>query len=174
MASPFRLPAGALTLLALPLAALTFGCEPSDPVWDLPCDQRPARSVIPGTGEGSFHVIDDNPLPIEYGSQGGQHIWVGVRIVGFGPEASVLFGIRDADDPDIVYSGPNTEHLELHYNSDAEASEAYGIYGYLDSGYDPETGESDSNPSGKRVVVWAQVGDACGETAEGETEADVQ
>lgn len=162
-----------LALLSLPLTLLALGCNTPDPTWALPCDQRPERTVTPGTGEGEFHVIDDNPLPIQYGDQGGQHIWVGVRLEGFGEHPTIEFGIRDAADSTLSYSGPNAEHLELHYNSDAEASEASGLFGYL-YGYDESTGEELPSPSGKTVILWADVVDTCGVTVHGETQASVQ
>jgi len=161
-------------LLFLPFAWLMVGCNPSDPVWDLPCGERPERSVLVGTGGEDFRVIDDQPLPIEYGDQGGSHIWVGVRLVGFGPQAAVQFGIVDADDPGTVYSGPNAEHPELSYNTEAVASEASGLFGFIEEGYDPETDMELPGPSGRNVVLWADVSDECGVLVHGETSAKVE
>ena len=54
---------------------MLVGCNYEDPVWEMPCDQRPQREIIPGTGEKRFHPADEKPLEIQYGSQGGSHIW---------------------------------------------------------------------------------------------------
>ncbi|MEZ4300216.1 MAG: hypothetical protein R3B70_35040 [Polyangiaceae bacterium] len=158
-------------LLSTPLLG---GCSEPDPTWDLPCEQRPAREVIPGTGEGSFETADDRELKQVFGSQGGSHIWVGVRVRGFGQSPVVTFGILDAEDPSIEFSGPNTEIAELHYNKGEDASEASGMYGFL-PGYDPETQMDLPSISGRKVVLWADVSDECSsEAVHGETLSQVE
>lgn len=161
-------------------AALVMGslsvvaCAPRDPVWDMPCADRPAREVEVGTGAEEIRSADGG-LYIENGSQGGQHIWISVRMRGFGPEASLKYGIHDAEDPSIVYSGPLTEHVDLSYDPEAEASEALGLYGYLTTRYDPITQEPLPGPEGKSVVLWAEVSDACSPDAVlGEATGEVQ
>ena len=142
-------------------AAYLLGCEPRDPVWDMPCSDRPARSIEVGTGGDAFVAADAAPIPIQYGSQGGQHIWVSLRLRGFGPEVTTTFGIDDAEDPSRIYSGPNAEHPELRYNAELERSEAIGMYGYLTTSYDPDTMMERPGPSGRQVTLWAEVADEC-------------
>lgn len=143
--------------LALPLA----GCAPQDPVWSLPCDERPAREVQVGTGDETFVAADAEYVPIQNGSQGGQHIWMAVRVRGFGPEASLAYGILDAMDPAIVYSGPNQKRTQLQYNPEEEASEKAGLYGYLTVRYDPDTQAELPGPEHRFVTFWADVSDDC-------------
>ncbi len=114
-----------------------------------------------GTGGYGFQAADVELIPIQQGSQGGEHIWVSVRLHGFGPEASISFGILDAADPKTVYSGPNQQHVNLSYNTEEDASEATGMYGYLASEYDPDTMMELPGPAGKKVILWADVIDAC-------------
>lgn len=142
---------------------LAAGCSPKDPVWDMPCSERPTQEVEVGTGELEFRPADSG-LHIEDGPQGGQHIWIALRLHGFGPGAAAHYGIYDADDPDILYSGPISQRLALTYNSEAEASEATGLYGYLNYLLDPATQQPYPGPSGKDVVLWADVYDQCTDT----------
>ena len=137
------------------------GCEPRDPVWDMACDARPKQAVEIGTGAGSFTALDGGPVAIQNGSQGGQHIWVSLRLQGFGPEVSATFGIVDAADASRVYSGPNSEHPELRYNAEMDRSEALGMYGYLTDQYDEATGNPLPGPAGKEVRFWVDVTDDC-------------
>ncbi|MFO0591277.1 MAG: hypothetical protein U0441_27265 [Polyangiaceae bacterium] len=150
---------GSYLFLAMP--ALLVGCDPGDPVWDMPCSERPAQAVEIGTGGEEFVAADAAPIPIQYGSQGGQHIWVSLRLRGFGPTVAASFGIRDALDPSRIYSGPNAEHPELRYDVKVERSEAIGMYGYLTTSYDPDTMMEMPGPSGKSVTFWADVTDDC-------------
>lgn len=160
-------------LLLLPFGLMAFGCSEPDPVWALPCDQRPEREVIPGTGEDSFRPVENKSVAPTSGSQGGSHIWFSVRLRGFGPEASVRFGIFDAEDSSIVYSGPNAEHVELSYNSQQDASEAAGMFAFL-SDYDYENDRPAPSPRGQSVIFWADVSDQCTEDpVHGETASKV-
>ena len=161
-------------LLLFGCGFLCVGCNQDDPVWELPCEERPAREVIPGTGEGSFEAADE-PLEIQYGDQGGSHIWFGVRLRGFGPEATVTHGITHSTDPALSYSPPGQERVELRYNSGEKASEASGMFAFLEA-YDPVTGFTTPVPSsGEKVVLWAEVIDECTpEPVRGETVAEVE
>lgn len=148
------------TLLFLLLAPTLTACVQKDPVWELPCEERPAREVIPGTGEDEFRSLDDNKASIEFGDQGGAHIWFAVQMRGFGPNASIEFGITDPADPGVVYSGPLFESQKLKYDSGEEASLATGLFAFV-YGYDETTMMESPDPSGKEVLFWAQVTDEC-------------
>lgn len=172
MASPPLHPFACLLLAASPLA---FGCSPPDPVWAMDCDARPEPEVVPGTGEGAFVHADEGPLVIQYGSQGGSHIWMGVQLRGMGgPEVTVQYGILDAADPTIVHSGPNAERVALSYDSAEETSETAGLFGYLYDQYDENTGEPLPGPSGRDVILWAEVSDVCHQGVRGEAPAHVK
>ena len=145
---------------SLPLAFPLAGCTQKDPVWELPCEKRPAREVLPGTGEGEFEALAEGPLSIEHGDQGGSHLWFSVRLRGFGPTATIQFGVTDPDDPAIVYSGPLLEAEKLEYNSGEDASEARGLYALLEE-YDSATMMPRPSPAGKKVLFWAEVTDQC-------------
>ncbi len=171
--SPKLRPALRLSLLTASLAAL--GCGSGDPVWDMPCADRPKQEVQVGTGDGEFIAAESGPIPIQNGSQGGQHIWMAMRLHGFGPEVSMHFGIYDAKETEILYSGPLTQHATLSYNAEAEASEVTGLYGYLNYLLDPDTQMPHAGPSGKEVVLWADVFDKCTDTVvHGESKGQVQ
>lgn len=160
--------------LVLLLAPVLTGCVEKDPVWDLPCEDRPAREVLPGTGEEEFRSLDDNPLFVEYGDQGGTHIWFAVRLHGFGPNATIQFGITDAQDPAVIYSGPLVEAQKLEYNAEEKASEARGLFAFLEA-YDEVSMTTRPLPSGKTVVLWADVSDECTpEAVHGEATGEVQ
>ena len=163
-----------LPALLLSTSALVFGCSPPDPAWSVACTERGARDVIPGTGDGAFVSVDEGEVPVQSGSQGGQHIWFGVRVKNMGgPEVTVQFGIVNAEDPTIVYSGPLAEREVLGYNAEEEASEVAGMYGYLQTAWDPNTDEPLPGPEGKAIVLWADVTDECG-TVHGESTAQVK
>lgn len=163
-------------LFLVMMGASLLGCEPRDPVWDMACDARPQQVVEVGTGAISFKEIGADPIPIQFGSQGGQHIWVSLRLQGFGPRVSATFGIDSVAEPSRVYSGPNSEHPELHYNVDADRSEATGMYGYLTDEYDETTGNPLPGPAGKEVRFWADVTDDCtgGDSVHAEAQGKVQ
>ncbi len=161
--------------LSLMGSLLAAGCASGDPVWDMPCSSRPKQEVQVGTGEVEFLPPDKGSIPIQNGSQGGQHIWMAMRLHGFGPEASMHFGIYDAAEPEILYSGPLSQHAMLEYNAEAEASEVKGLYGYLNYLLDPETQMPHAGPSGKDVILWADVFDECTDgVVHGESQGKVQ
>lgn len=153
--------ASSTILFSFSLALTLGGCAPQDPVWSMPCDERPAREVQVGTGEQTFVAADAEYIPIQNGSQGGQHIWMSVRVRGFGPEASLAYGIVDAMDPAIVYSGPNQKRTQLQYDPEEDASEKAGLYGYVTVRYDPDTQAELPGPEHKLVTFWAEVADDC-------------
>lgn len=139
---------------------LLAGCQKNDPVWEMACDERPAREVTIGTGEDEFIPLGKDKLQIQYGSQGGQHIWMSLRLRGFGPEITAQFGIFDTANPALVYSGPNTDTDELHYNEALDASETFGMFAVLDD-WDEATQMPMPSPSGQDVILWADVTDSC-------------
>ncbi|MBK8251406.1 MAG: hypothetical protein IPK82_01900 [Polyangiaceae bacterium] len=149
---------------ALPLTmvgcVLLAGCHKSDPVWDIPCDERPAREVLIGTGESEFIPLGKDKLQIQYGSQGGQHIWMSLRLRGFGPEITAQFGFFDTENPALVYSGPNTDADELQYNDTLDVSETLGMFAVLND-WDEATQMPMPSPSGHDVILWADVTDQC-------------
>lgn len=153
-----------VTLIGGMLAVAAVGCSPQDPVWALSCADRTERSVEVGTGQGQFVDADAAPLEKVFGGQGGEHIWMAVRLTGFGPTAQVTHGIRDAEN-DTEYSGPLQDTVQLHYNGAEDASEAAGMFGFL---------SFESDPSGRDVVLWAKVSDQCGVIAEGEANGTVE
>lgn len=157
-------------VLTLPLV----GCTPKDPVWEMPCEDRPAREVIPGTGEDQFVPLDQGPIPIEYGDQGGSHLWFSVRLRGFGPDAAIQLAVIDADDPAVVYSGPLLRAAKLEYNPNVERSEARGLFALLEA-YDDARMKPRPSPAGKKVLFMADVTDECTpEPVHGESAGEVE
>lgn len=157
------------TLLVLLSSMALWGCGPGvDPNLSPNCNERTHRSVIVGTGEEEFELAGSNVSTV-YGSQGGSHIWLGLRTKDMGPEINATFEIRDAAD-DTVYTEPLKLHLELSYNSDTETNDVAGITGFLQQCYDVDC----KSPEGRDVILFAEVTDQCDVPTTGETQTHVQ
>jgi hypothetical protein len=83
-------------LFAAAFASLAFasGCthviQPEGPTG------KPAFEV--GTGEGEFDTLGPSvAVPINYGIQGGTHIWFAARCKNLGPNAALTYSITDAN-----------------------------------------------------------------------------
>ena len=86
-----------VTLTALALAS---GCGPVDPIEPTPPAPFEPSGKLGfeiGTGDGSFKAIEPGAkVELQYGAQGGQHIWFSARCQGAGSPAKVRYSITDA------------------------------------------------------------------------------
>ncbi|MEP7124176.1 MAG: hypothetical protein ABJE95_24830 [Byssovorax sp.] len=170
----------------LTIAALTVGCGPGpDPALG-DCATRKAGSVIIGTGEDDFTPMPSAGVPINYGSQGGQHIWLGLSCQNLGPKVTVHLKITDVETGLELSQHGLAVAVDLEY--DGKGSDlAHGIYGYLGGGGDPTApdtsgsgGASTSGSSGstggaapmitgglagRKIKVEADVADLCNKPA---------
>lgn len=117
------------------IAALALGCGPGPDPNLGPCPTRKPGAVVLGTGEDDFTPIPSAGVPINYGMQGGQHIWLGLSCQNLGPRVTARFKITDVE-TGIELSQPGlAQALDLEY--DGKGSDlGYGIYGYLKSPYE--------------------------------------
>jgi hypothetical protein len=80
-------------LLALALASLSFaaGCHHPPPI-----DPNAKPELQVGTGDGAFEPLGAGvQVPVNYGIQGGSHIWFAARCRGMGEAAALTYGIVD-------------------------------------------------------------------------------
>jgi hypothetical protein len=112
------------------LAALAVGCGPGlDPALG-DCATRKAGAVIIGTGEDDFTPMPAAGVPINYGAQGGQHIWLGLSCQNLGPKVTVYLKITDVETGLELSQHGLAVAVDLEY--DGKSSDlAHGIYGYL-------------------------------------------
>jgi hypothetical protein len=90
-----------LALFGLACLAFASGCgaagdtdPPPAPVAHYPPGGELALEV--GTGEGAFEVLGpETRVTLNYGAQGGQHIWLAVRCHGAGSPATINYSIED-------------------------------------------------------------------------------
>jgi hypothetical protein len=163
------------------IAALTVGCGPGPDPNLGDCATRKAGAVIIGTGEDDFTVMPAAGVPINYGSQGGQHIWLGLSCQNLGPKVTVYLKITDVETGLELSQHGLAVAVDLEY--DGKGSDlAHGIYGYLDLGHvDPEPDPSGSGGAtamgtgstggaaptitgslaGRKIKVTADVTDDC-------------
>lgn len=86
---------------ALAVLAFAGGCS-RNVVYKGP----PAFEV--GTGDGDFEPLGPGAtVPINYGPQGGEHIWFAARCRGVGAKVALTYGIVD-DQGNVVSSEQNT------------------------------------------------------------------
>ncbi|MFO0755468.1 MAG: hypothetical protein U0359_03200 [Byssovorax sp.] len=88
-----------LALALVSLAALSTGCGPVDPIApEPPAPYKPSGTLAfeIGTGEGGFQALTPTTeVPLNYGPQGGEHIWFAARCKGAGSPARVHYSIVD-------------------------------------------------------------------------------
>lgn len=90
-----------LALLGLASLAFASGCDPASdtgpqptPVVKYPPSGELALEV--GTGTDAFQALGpDARVAINYGPQGGQHIWFAARCHGAGSPATITYSIED-------------------------------------------------------------------------------
>jgi hypothetical protein len=161
----------------LPLAAVALGCSHGPDPNLVACPARKPGAVIIGTGEDGFEPITSEGVPVNHGSQGGSHIWLGVSCKNLGPKVIVHFTITDVA-TGIVISQPLTEALTLEYDGDG-SDLASGVFGYIgdsfggfsdfraDAGADGGSGGASSGSplpsdlSGRTIKIEAEVVDDC-------------
>ena len=159
---------------------LLGGCGPGiDPNLEKPCDQRGPAAVTVGTGEEEFQPISASGVRVNYGDQGGSHIWIGLSCKNLGPKAILSYGVRDVETGQDLDEGSLKEVVELVYDEASGTDRAGGIYGYLRQGYygegpPPDDFVDPSELGGRAVLLWADVTDEChDEPVHGEAEATV-
>lgn len=165
-----------MRLLLLPLAALLLpACGPgADPALSVDCAERAPGTVVVGTGQESFEAIGDSGVEVQEGPQGGYHIWIGLRCQNLGPRVTAKFGVRDLPTgQDLSFTGLQ-QSVELVYDEAAHADEIAGIYGYL---ADTPPGGDPPGPTdlqGRKIELWAEVIDQCGEPVTAKTDTVVK
>lgn len=162
------------------IAALALGCGPGpDPALG-DCSVRKEGAVIIGTGEDEFEAVTSAGVPINYGNQGGQHIWIGLSCKNLGPRVAAHFKITDLETGIELTEHGLAQAVDLEY--DGKGSDlAYGIYGYLNFSNMPEdptggsggatstggTGGGGAAPmlpsqlKGRKIKIEADVTDDC-------------
>ena len=98
----------ALLLASAALIAGLAGCGDPSPCAAL--DPAEARLEV-GEGRDRFAPLEPaSPMEVERGNQGGQHIWVALRLAGIEPGSETLWdGLSNDDLPEVesVVSGPD-------------------------------------------------------------------
>lgn len=138
---------------------LLLACDPLTP-----CERAAlvSPSLEIGVGEEVFSPLSEgDTLPLEYGSQGGQHVWIALRAHGLDPGNDAVVG-RDRDPPQVLVSlldgdgenrGEGTISWEA-FDGDEESSEITGVQLFFfpadEDGVDPA------------YVLTAMVQDVCG------------
>jgi hypothetical protein len=113
------------------VAALALGCGPGpDPALG-DCAARKPGTVILGTGADAFTPFPGGGVPINYGSQGGQHIWLGLSCQNLGPKVSAYLKITDVETGIELSQHGLAVAVQLEYDGNG-SDLGYGIYGYLD------------------------------------------
>ena len=165
--------------LVLVLAAGMSGCPSGDP-----CADDVAGWIEVGDGFDAFESIEDGAvLAVEYGSQGGQHVWASIRGDGMHPGSrDVSEGLRkdnlpwisfELDGPDGMYSNDNELRQPLQ--------EVEGGWGFLERRisfrfWSTLPDDWDEIPREVRIaelegmdfVLRGRVEDACGDVLEDE------
>lgn len=130
------------------IAALALGCGhgPDPNLGD--CATRKAGAVLIGTGEDDFTAMPAAGVPINHGSQGGQHIWLGLSCQNLGPKVVVHLEITDVETGLELSRHGLAVAIDLEYDGNG-SDLAHGIYGYLDpGGGDDPTGGSGGATAG--------------------------
>jgi hypothetical protein len=90
-----------LALFGLASLALASGCAPgidTDPQPTPVVRYSPSGKLAleVGTGTGAFEALGpDATVALNYGAQGGQHIWLAARCRGAGSPATITYSIED-------------------------------------------------------------------------------
>ncbi len=168
--------------LLFTVAALGVGCGPGPDPNLGDCAARKAGAVIIGTGEDEFTTMPSGGVPINHGSQGGEHIWLGLSCKNLGPKVTAHLEITDVETGIELTQHGLAVAVELEY--DGKGSDlGHGIYGYLQLGQslgDPMSGGSGgatggggaggaggSGPklpdslAGRKIKIAADVSDDC-------------
>lgn len=156
----------------LPALLLLTGC-PQDPC-EAAAAVDPALAI--GMGEKDFTPLDDgDTVTLNYGSQGGRHIWVALQAAGVNPGQKGIIG-GDTDAPVITLSlvGEVDGTTWGTYGSDwmamdgdAEEAEVTGLQLVVYGGgttYSDTTGD----PVVQDFVLSAHVEDVCGNVLDAE------
>jgi hypothetical protein len=164
------------------IAALALGCGPGPDPSLGDCGTRKDGAVIIGTGEDEFTAIPGGGVPINHGSQGGQHIWLGLSCKNLGPKVVAYLKITDVETGIELSQHGLAVAVELEY--DGKGSDlGYGIYGYLSLGQsveDPAAGSGGASAgtggagggggaapmlpdelAGRKIKIEADVTDDC-------------
>lgn len=165
------------SFLALIIATLALGCGPgSDPNLG-ECSTRKPGAVLLGTGEEEFEPVPSSGVRLNSGSQGGQHIWLGLSCKNLGPRVTAFFKITDVETGLEITRHGLAQAIDLEYDGD-ESDLAYGLYGYLEleqitdypgegggsGGAGGTGGEGPKLPvdlSGRKIKMEVDVSDAC-------------
>ena len=70
-----------------------------------PCEQAAtvAPEIVIGVGEREFVPVQDgDTLPLSFGNQGGQHVWVGAQTKGLNPGTNPILGEGEPG-PEILF-----------------------------------------------------------------------
>jgi hypothetical protein len=165
----------------LTLGAFGVGCGPGPDPSLGDCATRKDGAVIIGTGEDEFTPMPGSGVPINHGSQGGEHIWLGLSCKNLGPKVAAYIKITDVETGIELSQHGLAVAVELEY--DGKGSDlGYGIYGYLELGQslgDPMSGGSGGATSsgagggggaapklpedlaGRKIKITADVTDDC-------------
>lgn len=125
------------------VAALAVGCGPGpDPALG-DCSTRKEGAVIIGTGEDEFTPFPGSGVPLNFGNQGGEHIWLGLSCKNLGPKVTAYLKITDVETGIELSRHGLAVAVELEY--DGKGSDlGYGIFGYIE----PSTGSEDPTSGG--------------------------
>jgi hypothetical protein len=156
----FRRGFALLTLVA------ASACDPEDP-----CALADEASMEPGQGEDAFTALaEGDRLVREWGSQGGEHVWIALRTHGIDPGRRASPGRNPGPLIEVSLQSAGVEvgngvSAREPLIGEPESAELLGLRMVLDPWllYDEETGE-DTSPD--EAVLTLSLTDACGTTLE--------
>ena len=163
------------SFLALTIAALALGCGPGPNPNLGECGARKPGAVTLGTGEEEFERVPSDGVRLNFGSQGGQHIWLALSCKNLGPRVTAFFKITDVETGLEITRHGLAQAIDLEYDGN-DSDLAYGLYGYLEleqitdypgegsGGAGGSGGEGPKLPrdlSGRKIKMEADVSDDC-------------
>ena len=105
-----------------------------------------------GTGADTYEAVPAQGVLVETGSQGGNHIWVGIACRGLGPQVALSYGIKEVD-ATLDVTGNLEQVVDLVYDPASDTDWGAGIRGFFMVSPDQVIGH--------HVMLWADVTDTC-------------
>lgn len=147
-------------LLALAFASLAVVAGCKDPV---PYNATAKPELQVGTGDGDFEALTAGAtVPINYGPQGGSHIWFAARCRGVAENAALTYSIVD-DEGNVIAPEQST----VMYGDDID-DQGFRWISSLTAFVEGPAGE------GTRLVFHGHIEDDAGHAADGAGQAVVE
>ena len=120
-----------ISFFALIIATLALGCGPGPNPNLGPCSARGPGAVILGTGEDEFQTVPSEGVRLNFGNQGGEHIWLALSCKNLGPRVTAFFKITDVETAIEITRHGLAQAMDLEYDGNG-SDLAYGLYGYIE------------------------------------------